>query len=330
MCYSAMVQMDLDLVARVDQCKIDLAAFEKLFEARLSMPNLNIAKALETNFNLPRTPEERRIRELIVTFQEQQTKKYQEGVIEQEARLADVQRRLAKKESKTARNEERIATEKISWNKHKLEDLTRIERKERDSRIYPKWYAPVVILEGNERVIRPMRYLMHPENLPDMVFDPDTRKLAPFDVAYNGCYNARRDNLERFWKKHFGYKQGYLWITSFFENVETHKFEHRELGEGEKSTNMVIQFNPRPAMEMRVACLWSHREREGMLPLESFAAVTDEPPAEVAAAGHDRILIPLNADSLEVWLRPDPANLAEQQEALDNRVRPYYEHKIAA
>ena len=38
---------------------------------------------------------------------------------------------------------------------------------------------------------------------------------------------------------------------------------------------------------MYVACLWSHWQ-EGNEELDSFAAITDEPPPEIAAAGHDR------------------------------------------
>ncbi len=38
--------------------------------------------------------------------------------------------------------------------------------------------------------------------------------------------------------------------------------------------------------------------------LLGFAAVTDEPPPEVSAAGHDRCIIPLKPENLEVWPSP--------------------------
>jgi putative SOS response-associated peptidase YedK len=50
---------------------------------------------------------------------------------------------------------------------------------------------------------------------------------------------------------------------------------------------------------MIVAYLWSHWQ-EGDESLLSFAAVTDDPPAEIAAAGHHRCIIPIkpaNADA---------------------------------
>jgi putative SOS response-associated peptidase YedK len=62
----------------------------------------------------------------------------------------------------------------------------------------------------------------------------------------------------------------------------------------------------------------------------SFAPITAEPPAEVAAAGHDRCIIPIKPEHLDAWLDPDRANLAAQQAILDDRARPYYEHRLAA
>lgn len=331
MCYSALVEADFQSLTRKEPVTVDLAAFEAMFEARLSM-KIDIPKALETNFNVPRDPQERRIRELIETYKSQSAAGYSVDIEKYRKKLADAERRLAKKTSKTGLEDQRKATEGISWCEHKIKDLSRIERKENDSRIYPKWYAPVVVLEGNERVIRPMRYLCRPENMPATLFSPEYRREVPFEVAREGCYNARRDNLERFWRKQFTAKHGYMVIHSFFENVELHKYEHRELdvANGEKSKNLVIHFNPKMPEPMKVACLWSRVERDEGFPLESFAAITDEPPPEVAAAGHDRCLIPLTAPSIESWLRPIDGQFEAMYAALDNRVRPFYEHRLAA
>jgi putative SOS response-associated peptidase YedK len=63
--------------------------------------------------------------------------------------------------------------------------------------------------------------------------------------------------------------------------------------------------------------------------LQSFAAITDEPPPEVAATGHDRCVIPLKEEHLDAWLDPK-GDLAAMQRILDDRERPYYEHRLAA
>lgn len=81
---------------------------------------------------------------------------------------------------------------------------------------------------------------------------------------------------------------------------------------------------------MFVACLWS-RWTNGKDPdLLSFAAITDEPPPEVAAAGHNRCIVPIKPENVEAWLNPDPSDLAAQYAILNDRDRPYYEHRLAA
>ena len=81
---------------------------------------------------------------------------------------------------------------------------------------------------------------------------------------------------------------------------------------------------------MLVACLWSRWTGPGEADLLSFAAITDEPPTEVAAAGHDRSIIPIRAENIDAWLNPDPQELAAQYAILDDREQPYYEHRMAA
>ncbi|MCB1561313.1 MAG: hypothetical protein KDI75_09500, partial [Xanthomonadales bacterium] len=64
--------------------------------------------------------------------------------------------------------------------------------------------------------------------------------------------------------------------------------------------------------------------------LDSFAMITDEPPPEVAAAGHDRCIINIKPDHIDAWLNPDPANLDAIYAILDDKAKPYYEHRLAA
>ena len=80
---------------------------------------------------------------------------------------------------------------------------------------------------------------------------------------------------------------------------------------------------------MLVACLWAKWEGDGET-LLSFGAITDEPPPEVAAANHDRFVVPIKPEHLEAWLNPQRHTIAELHAILDDRERPYYEHRIAA
>lgn len=63
----------------------------------------------------------------------------------------------------------------------------------------------------------------------------------------------------------------------------------------------------------------------------SFAAITDEPPPlAIAAAGHDRCIIPIKPENMDAWLSPNASDLEAMYAILDDRDRPYYEHRLAA
>ena len=64
--------------------------------------------------------------------------------------------------------------------------------------------------------------------------------------------------------------------------------------------------------------------------LNSFALITDDPPAEVAAAGHNRCPINLTRDAAEKWLTPQGRTQTELLQVLEQRQTPYYEHMLAA
>lgn len=214
------------------------------------------------------------------------------------------------KPTKKAANDQRIATDKVSRAKRDLDDLVRTELLDRDSRIYPGNYVPVLVAEGDRYVVKPMRYQCRPAGKP-----------AIYDTKYPGTYNARRDNLEGFWKEQFGRTHALLVVDTFYENVE-----------GADGKNQVIQFTPRDREPMLVACLWSHwTDPAGKLPdLDSFAAITDDPEPEVAAAGHDRTIINIKPEHVDAWLHPDPANLSALYAIFDDKRHPYYEHQVAA
>lgn len=52
----------------------------------------------------------------------------------------------------------RMSSTKVEWAMSKLADLRRTDMRDSDSRIYPGYYAPVMVNENGRRVVRPMRY----------------------------------------------------------------------------------------------------------------------------------------------------------------------------
>lgn len=319
MCYSAQIKADYLRFVRAFGARLDLQEFIRLYWEREQGRAIKIPKAVDEFFAEPQFEEERRIKEMIDRFNQLQAAKLEAELFAQRKRLADAERSLLIKTTKTAAESKRIATDKIDALLRRLDDIRRTEPNERDGRIFPGHYAPVLIMEDGERVIKPMRYQCRPAGKP-----------AFYDRKFPGTYNARRDNLGGFWKELFGYSHGILVINAFYENVAVSRLEGRTLAEGEKDANVVLEFKPNPPIDMLVACLWSQWTGEDEPDLLSFAAITDEPPPEIAAAGHDRCVIPIAHERVDAWLNPDAGELAAQYEILDSRERPYYEHRMAA
>ena len=316
MCYSALVWADYRRYIRDFGAEVDIKEFFDIFWRRKGDAKVKIPKAMDAAFAEPQSDLEREIKSLIDQFAAEQGLKLQQEVFKQRKRLADAERTLLTKTTKKAVEDKRISESKIDWAKGKLADLNRAELNDDDSRIFPLNYAPVMVMENGKRVIKPMRYQCRPAGKP-----------AFYDVKFPGTYNARRDNLEGFWKEVFGHSHGIMVVSAFFENVNRHRAEGRELREGEATENVVLEFKPEPTQDMLVACVWSRWSGPNEPDLVSFAAITDEPPEEVSAAGHDRCIIPIRPEHIDAWLNPNPRNLTAMYEILDDRERPYYEHR---
>jgi len=340
MCYSAQIQSDYRRYCRDFGAVLGIEDFVDLFWWRWSPEEISrrrgrprLPKMMEQAFlgeALPGTPPDdlarlQQIRGWITEARERDALEWQAELFKQRKRLADAERSLQSKTTRKAQEDQRIAGDKVERLKGWLADLSRTRIETRDERIYPQHYAPVLVMEGGQRVVRPMRYQCRPAGSP-----------AAFDQQFPGTYNARRDKLEgRFWKPLFAATRGLMLISAFYENVDRHKAEGRELAEGELPTNQVLEFRPQPAQPMLVACLWSRWTAPGAraaseAPLLSFAAITDEPPAEVAAAGHDRCVVPIRPEHIDAWLDPALSDPAALYRILDDRERPYYEHRLAA
>lgn len=319
MCYSAQVQADYKKYVTLFGATMSIRDFYEIFYRRGLDSKIKIPKAVEASFGSPESDDERAIKAQIDEYNDKQAAKFEEELFKQRKRLADAERILQTKPTKKAQDDQRIATDKVKQLMGRHADLKRTELRDRDSRIFPGWYVPVMIWEDGKRVIKPMRYGCRPAGKP-----------AFYDVKYPGTYNARRDNLQGFWRGQFGHTHGLIVVNAFYENVNRHKAEGRELAPGEEVENLVLEFKPRPTQEMLVACLWSKWSGPGEPDLLSFAAITDEPPPEVAAAGHDRCIVPIKPENVSAWLNPQAGDTTNLLGILDDRERPYYEHRMAA
>lgn len=323
MCYSAMVEQNLQSLARDFDADVDWSMYEQLLATRLER-NIKVTRALEANFlgapgaDIP-ADLERRARGHIEAHRAKLIEKLESDLITFRKRLADAQRALKVRETRQERAYERAAQNKIAASLQRLADLRRVEPLDKDRRIFPLYHAPLLVSDGGRRWIRPMRFTCRLPGRP-----------PSHDIRFPGTYNARRQNLKTLWKVLYGHHHGVLVITSFFENVANNVYERRELEWGEKPRNLVLHFDPQPAVRMLVACICSHWTGQQEPDLHSFAAITDRAPTEIAATGHRRCIIPIRRENLDDWLNPESVSRERLDEILNARDPLYYQHQIAA
>jgi putative SOS response-associated peptidase YedK len=323
MCYSAQIRADYRRYVKMFGAQIDIQEFARLFWERAEGNKTKIPKAMEDAFREPTNDDERRIKEFIDRHNAEQATRLEQELFKQRTRLSDAQRTLQTKRTKAATESKRIATDKIDAALRRLADIGRTQHEPRDSRIFPGYYAPVLVMEDGHYVVKPMRYQCRLAGKP-----------ANYDIKYPGTYNARRDSLDKFWKPCFGYTHGLLLVDVFYENVMRAKCENTLFEEHDEpqtpGENVVLEFRPNNGQLLMVACLWSKWTAPGQPDLLSFAAITDEPPAEVEAAGHDRCIVPIKREHVDAWLNPRASDLDALDAILEDRDRPYYEHRLAA
>ncbi|MBA9845645.1 MAG: SOS response-associated peptidase family protein [Ralstonia sp.] len=308
MCYSARIEADYRRFVKEYGAIMSLDDFSRMIMEYFRNPKMRVPKAMTAPFlESPETDEERKIAEVLRARMAADEIELLQELAKQTERLDKAKQALAIKATKKAAEDVRIATNKIEAAKGKLEDLKNTELKPRDSRIYPGWYAPVMVMENGRRTVKPMRYGCRPAGKP-----------AFYDTKYPGTYNARRDNLRGFWKEQYGHTHGLILVDAFYENVAR-----------EDGTNVVMEFRPDPPQTLLVACLWSHWTEPGQKDLLSFAAITDDPPPEIMEAGHDRCIVPIKAENIDAWLTPNPKKLGAMDAILEDRAAPFYLHKFA-
>ena len=315
MCYSAMIQADYEKYVRHYGAKMSLEDFVKnVWSAPDRAKKKRRPKAMEDWFRTLGDPKAQEIWHEIQRQRAERETELQQELFKQKKRQADAERALQAKVTKKAQEDLRISTDKISKLKLDLDDLQRTEPKDRDARFFPGNYAPVIVVENGKRLIKPMRYQCR---LPGWT--------AEVERKYDTTYNARRDKIETSWQALFGHRHAVIVVSAFYENVERHNMEHRELLEGETSENVLLEFRPKPEQDMVIACLWNESP-DGDETLLSFAAITDDPAPEVAAAGHDRTIIQIKSEHIEAWLTPEGRTAEELQAVLDDRPQVYYDH----
>jgi putative SOS response-associated peptidase YedK len=226
MCYSAMLTADLKRIAQEFSSRVDYAAFRELYAQRLENPELKIPLGLDRYFAFSAEPQERAIGELAKRFHQEERARSEASLAEEEESWANLPGRNDARREKTHENTLRKLRKKLEVSLERISPL--------DERIFPGYFAPVIVAKGKDRFVVPMRY---------RVRLPDGKEIPS---KYN-VFNARRDSLlsAPTWRPLFGHQHAIFPFTKFFEWVE------RE----EKKREIV--FSPQDRSLMWAACLYS-------------------------------------------------------------------------
>ncbi|HEY8278425.1 MAG TPA: SOS response-associated peptidase family protein [Bdellovibrionota bacterium] len=301
MCYSALIKADLKTVSREFGASVDIASFESLLQLRLREPSLKIPLSLDRYFLLSQDPAEKRLAPLVKKFHEEEQQRLQ---VEVRAAQEELKALRSGKVSATAEKKKGVLERRIA----KLESKRGLDRiSPNDERIFPGVFAPVIYQNDKGRIVAPMRYRLR---------RPDGGEIPS---QYN-VFNARRDSLlsAPTWKPLLGTSHAIFPFVKFFEWVER----------GGKKQE--IAFRPEERPLMWAASLYSVPQGQAALPYASFAMITDEPPAEVAQAGHDRCPIFLRSDLLDTWLRYGEKSPQDFVALLESKEKTFYLHALAA
>lgn len=302
MCYSALIKASLKEVSASFRALVDLEEFRHLFDLRLADATVKIPRGIDRYFLESQDPQEVALAPLIRQFHLEEKERTLIAIGGARQEIRDLQQKpTAANRKKIEVRERRLIKlgEKMAL---KLDEPSHL-----DQRVYPHWYAPVVVEEKGQRRLMPMRYRVRG---PDGVDIPD---------KYN-TFNSRLDSLRaaRTWIPLFGRTHVIFPFVHFYEWVER------------GGVKKEIFFSPEGRDFMWAAGLFSVAKNKEKLPLYSFAMVTDDPPPEISQAGHDRCPIFLAEPKISAWLNPENLAPDELLLLLKNIEKPYYSNGLAA
>lgn len=239
--------------------KIDYESFTRFFSNRLHNHLLKIPMAVEHLMADSPT-----CAELIAQYHTEQKAAEMIELEKNKKRLDELLEKITYKSNKTnllakERTERKIYKLELKIKKHDRQNL-----QDYDYRIYPLFYAPLVVCENDQAVLKPMRFQCLPQS-----------KSQEYDKK-SGLYKAKKESLTQqyfervrkksgnasVWEPLFGYRHGILILNGFYEFAKS---------------GQSVGFGPKESDSMLVPCLYdSWTSADGQKQLDSFAVITKE------------------------------------------------------
>lgn len=302
MCYSALLIKAYEEYERMFSAPFDLPAFHRLYRQRELDLLLKIPAAMDSLLMA--------VDPLNAAIIRDSDRNWRSNCAAEIARLeleiTELTGRLPKKADAAAKAP-------LNEAKRRRKSLETVLKSVVDSgdtyRIYPKYFAPLILEEGGERKTVPARYRVLP------------RSGVEYPDEYN-TYNAVREMLavRRTWKPLFGQKHALFPFLRFYEWLKNPRTGKKE----------EVPFAPSGYQRMWAASLYEEYDDPRIGKIRSFAMITDLPPPEVAEAGHDRCPIFLREDCVDAWLRPQGKATEELDQILDSKQNAYFENSMVA
>jgi len=89
--------------------------------------------------------------------------------------------------------------------------------------------------------------------------------------------------------------------------------------------NIIIEFRAESSQNFMVPVIFN-QDPAGRSPYKGFALVTDTPPPEVRAAGHDRCPVILSKEAMTHWLEPGGLSFQQLDEILGQKLSFVFQH----
>src|SRR5690606_20593733 len=147
------------------------------------------------------------IHDFIVRRRAAQATAWEQELFAQKKRLAEAERKLAVKLTKSASESRRIAGDKINALLKRLSALHDTGHRATDGRIFAMHHVPIIVSTGGRKIIRLGREHCRLGGKP-----------AAVDTQLPGRYDAGRDNLPEYWRRAFGVSHALMLVESFYEN----------------------------------------------------------------------------------------------------------------
>lgn len=302
-----MIESDLRELERHFGGRVDWESLRDAYFMRDKYPGAMIPSAIDTYLiQNAQTPLQKNLAKMAKAHYRAEIEKFAKKLKKYEQDVKDFEAKIkvgSKAKGLVASLEKRRET--VQWHKEKIEYYEKIEE-QGAPRVFPNFFAPVIV-QDEGYAIRFKRYHLCPKS---------GKELTPF--KYN-LFNARKDRLldARTWKPIFGKQHALFPFYRFYESVE-----------GETGEAQIIYFQPENEELMWAAALFE-TTKVAAGTLHTFAAITDEPPPEVAETGHDRCPVFLAEEYVDPWLNPGRFSQAELLKLLDSVVPTYFKHELA-